>query len=89
MPPVRPAFFGIGAANLSAEIDAQGSDAANAGCGGAGSGCAEGSGKCRGGNGADGCVIIYGYRRGLFADEGGDEINAAKSVNGADEYNDG
>lgn len=63
-------FFGIGAANLSAEIDAQGSDAANAGCGGAGSGCAEGSGKCRGGNGADGCVIIYGYRRGLFADEG-------------------
>lgn len=61
-------FFGGETVTESTAVRTDGTDATGAGCGGSGGGCPAGTGVNRGGNGADGCVIIYGYRRGLFSD---------------------
>lgn len=61
-------FFGNKTVTESTVGHTNGTDATGAGCGGSGGCCPTETGTNRGGNGADGCVIIYGYRRGLFND---------------------
>lgn len=54
--------FGTGATNSGMEASAKGAAAVNAGCGGAGGGGIEAAASvAKGGNGAPGIVILYGY----------------------------